>query len=72
MFFYDLEFYDFWGQVCFYLDVEFKIIILFNFFWIFLILGICFEMFVDGLKLFFFNGELFKDLEIFFEERDQV
>lgn len=53
-------------------DAEFKTITLLNFPWTSPTLGIRFEMFADGLKLFFPNGEPFKDPETLFEERDQA
>lgn len=72
MFFYDPGSYDFWGQVRSEPDAEFETITLLNFPWTSPTLGIRFEMFADGLKLFFPNGEPFKDPETLFEERDQA
>ncbi|TRU05628.1 MAG: Uma2 family endonuclease, partial [Microcystis sp. Msp_OC_L_20101000_S702] len=36
------------------------------------ILGIRFEMFEEGLEVFYPNGERFKDPETLFEERNQA
>ncbi|MFN9175998.1 MAG: hypothetical protein ACK58N_16210 [Synechocystis sp.] len=40
--------------------------------WISPLLGVRFEMFADGLALFYPNGEPFKDPEVIFAERDQA
>ncbi|QHU99516.1 Uma2 family endonuclease [Synechocystis sp. CACIAM 05] len=72
IFFYDPESYDFWGQARSHPDAEFETITLLNFPWTSPTLGIRFEMFADGLKLFFPNGEPFKDPETLFEERDRA
>jgi Uma2 family endonuclease len=72
MFFYDPEFYDFWGMVRPDLDHDFAPITALNFPWISPTLGVRFEMFDDGLAVFHPNGEPFKDPDAIFDERDRA
>jgi Uma2 family endonuclease len=72
MFFYDPESHDFWGQVRSHHEQEWETISPLNCPWTSPILGIRFEMFADGLRLFHPNGELFKDPEILFRENEQI
>jgi Uma2 family endonuclease len=72
MFFYDPESYDFWGLVRTDVEGEPTPITALNFPWISPTLGIRFEMFEDGLAVFYPNGESFKDPDELFEERNQA
>lgn len=70
MFFYDPESYDFWGLVRPTPSEDFAMIAALNFPWTSPILGIRFELFEDGLAIFYPDGEPFKDPEVVMEERD--
>jgi Uma2 family endonuclease len=72
MFVYDPESHDFWGQVRAHQDQAFEIITSLNLPWTSPTLGVRFEMGAEGLRLFYPNGEVFKDPETLFEERDQA
>ena len=72
MFFYDPESYDFWGLVRPDREQDFSPVTALNFPWTSPTLGIRFEMFADGLAVFYPNGEPFKDPDAIFEERDRV
>jgi Uma2 family endonuclease len=72
MFFYDPESCSFWGLVRSTSEEDWTPIIAMNFPWTSPTLGIRFEMFDDGLAVFYPNGERFKDPDEVFEERDQA
>lgn len=72
MLFYDPDSYDFWGLVRSDREQEFSPITPLNFPWTSPTLGIRFEMFEDGLAVFYPNGERFKEPNDVFEERDQA
>ena len=72
MFFYDPESYDFWGLVRRSPADELSPITPINFPWSSPTLGIQFELFEDGLAIFYPNGERFKDPDELFIERDQA
>jgi len=72
MFFYDPESYDFWGLVRPTPSEDFAMIAALNFPWTSPILGIRFELFEDGLAIFYPDGEPFKDPEVVMEERDRA
>ena len=72
MFFYDPKSYEFLGMVRSSQGLEFEAITPLNFPWTSPMLGVRFEMFADGLALFYPNGEPFNDPDIIFEERDRL
>ncbi|MEM9002940.1 MAG: Uma2 family endonuclease [Cyanobacteria bacterium P01_F01_bin.86] len=72
MFFYDPESQDFWGLVRRHQEQPFAPITPLNFPWVSSVLNIRFEMFEDGLAVFYPNGEPFKEPREFIEERDQA
>ncbi|NCS40652.1 MAG: Uma2 family endonuclease, partial [Microcystis aeruginosa BS13-10] len=72
MFFYDPDSHDFWGLVRANRQEDFFPVTALNFPWTSPILGIRFEMFEEGLEVFYPDGERFKDPETLFEERDQA
>ncbi|MDB9525331.1 Uma2 family endonuclease [Oscillatoria sp. CS-180] len=72
MFFYDPDSYDFWGLVRANSEEEFTPVMPIDFPWTSPTLGIRFEMFDDGLAVFYPNGERFKDPDELREERDQA
>jgi Uma2 family endonuclease len=72
MFFYDPDSYEFWGLVRADRNQDFVPLSALNFPWISPTLGIRFEMFDDGLAIFYPNGEPFKDPDVVFEERNQA
>ncbi len=72
MFFYDPESYEFWGLVRSQQGQLFSPITPLNFPWVSPILQIRFELFEDGLAVFYPNGERFKEPGEFIEERDQA
>ncbi|MGF1520570.1 MAG: Uma2 family endonuclease [Nodosilinea sp.] len=72
MFFYDPESYDFWGLVRPDLNHDFSPVTALNFPWISPTLGIRFELFDDGLAVFYPNGESFQDPEVVLAERDRA
>lgn len=69
MFFYDPDSFDFWGLVRSGLEHDFAPVTALNFPWTSPTLGIRFEMFDDGLAVFYPDGEPFKDPNELFEER---
>jgi Uma2 family endonuclease len=72
MFFYDPDSHDFWGLVRANQQEDFFPVTALNFPWTSPILGIRFEMFEEGLEVFYPDGERFKDPETLFEERNQA
>ena len=72
MFFYDPESYEFLGMVRSTQSQEFEAITHLNFPWTSPMLGVRFEMFADGLVLFYPTGETFNDPDIILEERDRA
>ncbi|MEB3230883.1 MAG: Uma2 family endonuclease [Leptolyngbyaceae bacterium] len=72
MFFYDPESSEFLGQVRSAVDQPFETITPLNFPWHSPLLGIRFEMFEDGLAVFYPNGEEFKLMGDYMDERDQL
>jgi hypothetical protein len=72
MFFYDPDSYDFWGLVRPNREGDFFSVTALNFPWTSPTLGIRFEMFEDGLAVFYPDGEPFEDPETLFAERDQA
>ncbi|MEM6426033.1 MAG: Uma2 family endonuclease [Cyanobacteria bacterium P01_H01_bin.119] len=72
MFFYDPESYDFWGLTRSSPGEDFTPIIPMDFPWQSPLLGIRFEMFEDGLAIFYPSGDRFKDPNEFIEERDRA
>jgi len=70
MYFYDPQVRNFWGftQV----ENHWHCVTELNLPWVSPLLQIRFEMFEDGLAVFYPNGEPFKTLEEFAQERDQV
>lgn len=72
MFFYDPESYEFLGMVRSVPSQEFEAITPLNFPWISPMLGVRFEMFADGLTMFYPTGEPFNDPDTILEERDRA
>lgn len=72
MFFYDPDSRDFWGLVRTDLEHNFTPVTPLNFPWTSPTLNIRFEMFEDGLAIFYPDGEPFKEPEEFIEERDRA
>lgn len=72
MFFYEPESYDFWGLVRSQREESFTPITSLNFPWVSPLLNIRFEMFEDGLAVFYPDGEQFKEPVEFIEERNQA
>ena len=72
MFFYDPESYEFLGMVRSSENKEFEAITPLNFPWTSPMLGVRFEMFADGLTLFYPTGEPFNDPDTILAERDHA
>ncbi|MFQ3617564.1 MAG: Uma2 family endonuclease [Cyanobacteriota bacterium] len=72
MFFYDPDNFEFWGLVRQSPEERPTLLTRLNLPWTSPTLGIRFEMFEDGLAVFFPTGELFKDPADLFQERDQA
>ena len=72
MFFYDPESYEFLGMVRSSENKEFEAITPLNFPWTSPMLGVRFEMFADGLTLFYPTGETFNDPDTILAERDHA
>lgn len=72
MFFYDPESYEFWGLVRNGREESFSPITVLNFPWVSPLLNIQFQMFEDGLAIFYPDGERFKEPGEFIEERDRA
>jgi len=72
MFFYDPDSRDFWGLVRTDPEHNFTPVTPLNFPWTSPTLNIRFEMFEDGLAIFYPDGEPFKEPEEFIEERDRA
>lgn len=72
MFFYDPDSFEFWGLTRQFIEERPSLLTPLNLPWTSPILGIRFEMFEDGLVLFYPNGERFKDPEELFQERNQA
>jgi len=72
MYFYDPDSFEFWGLVREATDASFELITPLNLPWISPSLGIRFEMFEDGLSVFYPSGEIFKDPEEIWAEREAV
>ncbi|MEM9008699.1 MAG: Uma2 family endonuclease [Cyanobacteria bacterium P01_F01_bin.86] len=72
MFFYDPEDFEFWGLTRPTPDSQLTLLTRLNLPWTSPTLGIKFDMFDDGLALFYPNGEPFKDPEDLFLERAQA
>jgi Uma2 family endonuclease len=70
MYFYDPLSYAFWGLVREATEASFHLITPLHLPWVSPILGIRFEMFEDGLSVFYPTGEIFKDPEALGVERD--
>lgn len=70
MYFYDPEEHEFWGLVRETREASFHLITLLNLPWVSPVLGIRFELFEDGLSVFYPSGEIFKDPEELGAERD--
>lgn len=69
---YNPETYEFWGLVRNTPNQEMVSIFPLKLPWISPLLGIRFELFEDGLAVFYPNGEMFKDPGDFIDERDQM
>jgi len=72
MFFYDPDSFEFWGLIRQTADERPTLLTRLNLPWTSPTLGIKFDIFDDGLAVFYPNGERFKDPEELFQERDQV
>jgi len=72
MFFYDPDSFEFWGLIRQAADERPILLTRLTLPWISPSLGIQFDMFDDGLAVFYPNGEQFKDPEELFQERDNV
>lgn len=69
---YDPESHEFWGVVRHSPDQDMVSIFPLKLPWVSPLLGIRFELYEDGLSVFYPNGEPFKDPGDFIEERDQI
>ncbi|NEO88608.1 MAG: hypothetical protein F6J87_30910 [Spirulina sp. SIO3F2] len=72
MYFYDPDSHNFWGLVREDSADELRLVVALNLSWILPCLQIRFELFEDGLGVFYPNDELFKTLQEFAQERDQA
>ena len=77
MLFYDPDSHDFWGLVRSGANQDFSPVTPILFPWVSPLLGVRFELFAEGLGVFYpqgepFKGEPFKDLGAFIAERDRV
>lgn len=72
MFFYDPDAQNFWGFVRHTPEDSCTLITPLDLPWVSPLLQIRFELFSDGLTVFYPNGEAFKDPEEFAEERDRT
>ena len=72
MFFYDPDSYEFLGLVRSSQGEDFQVVTPLNFPWTSPLLGVRFEMFADGLALFYPNGDPFNDSDRILEEWDRV
>jgi Uma2 family endonuclease len=72
MFFYDPDNFEFWGLTRQAPDERLVLLTRLNLPWTSPMLGITFDMFEDGLALFYSNGERFKDPEELYQERNQT
>ena len=72
MFFYDPDDFEFWGLTRQSPDERPLLLTRLNLPWTSPTLGVKFEMYDDGLILFYPKGERFKDPEELFQERNQV
>lgn len=72
MFFYDPDSFEFWGLTRQQPDERLLLLTRLNLPWTSPTLGIKFDMYDDGLALFYPDGERFKDPEELFEERHQT
>jgi len=72
MFFYDPESRDFWGYVRADQEEDFMLITPLNLPWTSPLLEIRFELFADGLAVFYPNGEPFQDPEEVMDDRDRI
>jgi len=72
MFFYDPGSYEFWGLVRSAPNQKFEPVTPLNFPWISPLLGVRFEMYADGLALFYPTGEPFNDPNTVLAERDRA
>lgn len=72
MFFYDPDNFEFWGLTRQQSDERLLLLTRLNLPWTSPTLGIKFDMYDDGLALFYPDGERFKDPEELFEERNQT
>jgi len=72
MFFYDPDNFEFWGLTRQQPDERLLLLTRLNLPWTSPTLGIKFDMYDDGLALFYPDGERFKDPEELFEERNQT
>jgi Uma2 family endonuclease len=69
-YFYDPDSHDFWGMVRHTTTENLQPIMSLNLPWVSPLLGVRFEMFEEGLAVYYPSGELFKDPEVL--ERDQA
>lgn len=72
MYFYDPESTNFWGMARENITCPPDLVMPLNLPWTSPLLNIRFEMFEDGLAIAYPNGEPFKTLQVFAEERDQA
>ncbi|MBE9136418.1 Uma2 family endonuclease [Nodosilinea sp. LEGE 07088] len=72
MFFYDPDNFEFWGLTRQAPDERLVLLTRLNLPWTSPALGVTFDMFEDGLALFYPNGERFKDPEELYQERNQT
>lgn len=72
MFFYDPDSFEFWGLIRQRPEERPTLLTRLNLPWTSPTLGIQFDMFDDGLALFYPNGEPFRDPEDLFQERNEV
>ncbi|MEO1145963.1 MAG: hypothetical protein AAFY26_10230 [Cyanobacteria bacterium J06638_22] len=70
MYVYDPISYEFWGLVRSQRDEIPRLIPPLNLPWVSQVLGIEFQLFNDGLQVFYSNGDVFKDPEEVFQERE--
>ncbi len=72
MFFYDPDTQDFWGFARESREGNFSLVTPLHLPWTSTVLGIRFELYSDGLAVFYPDGERFKDPGEFAQERDQA
>lgn len=72
MYFYDPDSYDFWGLTRDNREAGFNPVLMLNLPWVSPLLQIRFELFEDGLAVFYPNGEPFKTFTELANERNQL